>query len=87
MLCNHRNTSILENGSLAGGGFFLLSRANIMKGKKIIMCSQCNEEFENGYDYRMHWEKEHFYPYIVKNGFDFESAKKDIKRDYGKESK
>ena len=51
------------------------------------MCSQCKEEFENGYDYRMHWEKEHFYPYIVKNGFDFESAKKDIKRDYGKESK
>ena len=23
------------------------------------MCSQCNEEFTNGYDYRMHWEK-HF---------------------------
>lgn len=21
------------------------------------MCSQCNEEFTNGYDYRMHWEK------------------------------
>ena len=53
--------------------------------KKIIKCSQCEEEFENGYDYRMHWEKEHFYPYIKKNGFDFERAKKDIKRDYGKE--
>ncbi len=23
--------------------------------KKIIKCSQCEEEFENGYDYRMHW--------------------------------
>ena len=21
------------------------------------MCSQCNEKFSNGYDYRMHWEK------------------------------
>tara|TARA_R100000742_G_C4264090_1_gene81971 strand:+ start:907 stop:1041 length:135 start_codon:yes stop_codon:yes gene_type:complete len=28
-------------------------------GKKIIKCSQCEEEFDNGYDYRMHWEK-HF---------------------------
>ena len=21
------------------------------------MCSQCNEEFATGYEYRMHWEK------------------------------
>ena len=21
------------------------------------MCSQCNEEFAKGYEYRMHWEK------------------------------
>lgn len=25
-------------------------------GKKIIKCSQCDQEFETGYDYRMHWE-------------------------------
>ena len=25
-------------------------------GKKIIKCSQCQEEFETGFDYRMHWE-------------------------------
>ena len=24
--------------------------------KKIIKCSQCNKEFETGFDYRMHWE-------------------------------
>jgi len=52
--------------------------------KKIIKCSQCNEEFSNGYDYRMHWEKEHFYPYLGKE-FDYERALKDIKRDYKKE--
>ncbi len=50
------------------------------------MCSQCNEEFENGYDYRMHWEEEHFYPYVIRNGFDYEKARKDLKRDYGKEA-
>jgi len=50
------------------------------------MCSQCNEEFENGYDYRMHWEKEHFYPYLGKT-FDYERAKKDLKRDYGEKAK
>ena len=50
------------------------------------MCSQCNEEFENGYDYRMHWEKEHFYPYLGKT-FDYERAKKDLKRNYGEEAK
>jgi len=54
---------------------------------KNILCSQCYEEFENGYDYRMHWEEKHFYPYIGKVSFDYEKAKKDLKRDYGKENK
>ena len=49
------------------------------------MCSQCNEDFENGYDYRMHWEEKHFYPYVKKNGFDYYQAKKDLKKDYGKD--
>jgi len=53
--------------------------------KKIIHCSQCNEEFTNGYDYRMHWEEKHFYPYLRKDGFDYERAKKDIIRDYDNE--
>ena len=46
------------------------------------MCSQCYEEFENGYDYRMHWEEKHFYPYIGPASFDYERAKKDLKRKY-----
>ena len=25
-------------------------------GKKIIKCSQCDQELETGFDYRMHWE-------------------------------
>jgi len=54
-------------------------------GKKIIKCSQCDKEFENGYDYRMHWEKAHFYPYLGRGIFDYEKAAKDIKRDYGNE--
>ena len=41
-----------------------------------IKCSQCGETFLNGYDYRMHWEKEHFYPYLSFDGFDYERAKK-----------
>ena len=28
----------------------------IVMGKKIIRCSQCEMEFETGFDYRMHWE-------------------------------
>ena len=51
------------------------------------MCSQCNEEFENGYDYRMHWEEKHFYPYVKKNGFDYEQAQIDRIRDYGEKAK
>jgi hypothetical protein len=37
------------------------------------MCSQCNEEFTNGYDYRMHWEK-HYDDYI-KYGIDYARKK------------
>ena len=45
------------------GDIFLLIRTygfinfdpSIM-GKKIIKCSQCDQEFETGFDYRMHWE-------------------------------
>tara|TARA_B100000902_G_C27091847_1_gene804254 strand:+ start:33 stop:200 length:168 start_codon:yes stop_codon:yes gene_type:complete len=50
----------------------------LKKKSKIIRCSQCDEEFYNGYDYRMHWEEEHFYPYLGKT-FDYERAKKDVK--------
>ena len=48
-------------------------------GKKIIKCSQCDKEFENGYEYRLHWEINHFYQYLKKNSFDIERAKKDKK--------
>ena len=34
--------------------------------KKIIKCSQCNKEFETGFDYRMHWET-HLDDYLKKN--------------------
>ena len=47
--------------------------------RKMIKCSQCDDEFESGYDYRIHWEEKHFYPYITKNGFDFERALLDKK--------
>jgi len=43
-------------------------------GKKIIQCSQCEMEFEHGYEYRLHWEEVHFYPYLSKGGFDSERA-------------
>ena len=45
-----------------------------MVKKNIIKCSQCDAEFPGGYDYRMHWEKEHFYPYLTRGGFDSERA-------------
>ena len=47
--------------------------------KNIIKCSQCDQEFPNGYEYRLHWEKKHFYPYLSKNSFDFDRAKLDKK--------
>ncbi len=34
-------------------------------GKKIIKCSQCNKEFETGFEYRMHWET-HLDDYLKK---------------------
>jgi hypothetical protein len=48
--------------------------------KNIIKCSQCEEEFSGGFEYREHWEKKHFYPYLTSNSFDFERAKLDKKR-------
>ena len=37
------------------------------------MCSQCNEEFATGYEYRMHWEK-HLDDYL-KHGIDYTRKK------------
>lgn len=51
--------------------------------KNIIQCSQCDAEFPGGFEYREHWEKEHFYPYLKKNSFNFQQALKDRKRNYG----
>ena len=34
-------------------------------GKKIIKCSQCDQEFETGFEYRMHWET-HLDDYLKK---------------------
>ena len=45
-----------------------------MVKKNIIKCSQCNEEFSGGFEYREHWEKVHFNPYVLKNGFDSKRA-------------
>ena len=45
-----------------------------MVKKNIIKCSQCDAEFSGGYDYRMHWEEKHFYPYLTSGGFDSERA-------------
>ena len=42
--------------------------------KNIIKCSQCDMEFPGGYEYRMHWEEVHFYPYLSRDGFDSEKA-------------
>ena len=42
--------------------------------RKTIRCSQCEEEFEGGYEYRMHWEEAHFYPYLKHDSFDSGSA-------------
>ena len=45
------------------------------------MCSQCYEEFPTGYEYRLHWEEKHFYPYLKGNEFDHIEAMKDANRD------
>lgn len=42
--------------------------------RNIIRCSQCDEEFTGGFEYRMHWEEKHFYPYLTSGGFDSGSA-------------
>ena len=47
--------------------------------RKMIKCSQCNEEFENGYGYREHWEQKHFYPYLKSNSFNYKQALLDKK--------
>lgn len=47
--------------------------------RKMIKCSQCDEEFKSGFEYREHWEEKHFYPYLKKDGFDFEKALLDKK--------
>jgi uncharacterized protein YfcZ (UPF0381/DUF406 family) len=46
----------------------LLSFINLapsIMGRKIIKCSQCDQEFETGFDYRMHWET-HLDEYLKK---------------------
>ena len=51
---------------------------SITQGRKnIIMCSQCYEEFPSGYEYRLHWEEKHFYPYLKNNRFDHVRARED----------
>ena len=42
-----------------------------------IKCSQCDKTFPSGYEYRMHWEVKHFYPYLKTNYFDFNQAIQD----------
>ena len=42
--------------------------------RNIIRCSQCDEEFSGGYEYRLHWEEKHFYPYLKSGSFDSGSA-------------
>jgi len=34
--------------------------------KTSIKCSQCEKEFAHGYNYRLHWEKEHLEKAIKK---------------------
>ena len=56
--------------------------SSIIKSKRnIIMCSQCYEEFPTGYEYRLHWEEKHFYPYLNNNKFDHKTAMDDANRD------
>ena len=48
-------------------------------GKKIIKCSQCNEEFETGFEYRMHWET-HLDDYLNNIEIETKSRMKKVKR-------
>lgn len=46
-------------GEVLGHKAVRLSFINLalsIMGGKIIKCSQCDQEFETGFDYRMHWE-------------------------------
>ena len=45
-----------------------------MKSLKMVMITECIGR------------KSIFYPYVKRNGFDYEKARKDLKRDYGKEA-
>jgi len=36
-------------------------------------------EFPGGFEYRMHWEKAHFYPYLKSDGFDDQRAMRDAR--------
>ena len=36
-------------------------------------------EFPGGYEYRMHWEQVHFYPYLKKDKFDHKQALEDAR--------
>jgi uncharacterized C2H2 Zn-finger protein len=42
--------------------------------RNIIKCSQCEMEFPSGVEYREHWEKVHFYPYLKNDSFDTKTA-------------
>ena len=52
---------------------------HIKKLVKFIKCSQCESTFSTGYDYRLHWEKRHFYPYLKTNSFDSKRALEDAR--------
>ena len=47
--------------------------------KNIIRCSQCYDEFPGGYEYRMHWNEYHFYPYLRSVSFDDKTAQFDAR--------
>jgi|TARA_B110000483_G_scaffold228636_1_gene291677 hypothetical protein len=47
--------------------------------RNTIRCSQCYEEFPGGYEYRLHWEAKHFYPYLKTNSFDSKRALEDAR--------
>ena len=48
-----------------------------MSKRPTIKCSLCDSYFVEGRQYREHWEKEHFYPYLKKDSFNYEKAKAD----------
>jgi len=52
---------------------------SIKKIRNSIRCSQCYEEFPSGFEYRLHWETKHFYPYLKTNSFDSNKALEDAR--------